>query len=423
MDNKKFKNLLADAREIVEKAVSEGRPMTEEERNKSVNMINEAKQGLDDAALQRKINELEAEAVRGEEQKSQSTADLGSQFINSEAFKGWMKQVAPNGHIPENAKGLGSPAFSVKMPLDKKDVITGLSSTSAGAFIQNEDSGMYGRLGYKPPTIRDLISVRQTSTDVVDFVVQTAKITQAAPVAEATSAAAPTVVTTATGDPLVYTSTVTNNAGGGYKPEAALTYARVSAAVETIAAWLPVTKRAMADAAQLRGIINQELREALDEKLEYQLLEGSGSSPELVGVKNTSGILTQAFGTDLLTTSRKAITNLVTNGNEYPTAFVLSPADWEGLELALFAAAPYLPYQKTLWRVPVVEYYGLTAKTGYLANWRKAVLWDREQASISISDSHADFFIRNLLAVLGEVRAAFGIIKPKAFVKIATAAA
>lgn len=422
MDNKKFKDLLADAREIVEKAVSEGRPMTEEERNKSVNMINEAKQGLDDAALQRKINELEAEAVRGEEQKSQSAADLGSQFINSEAFKGWMKQVAPNGHIPENAKGLGSPAFSVKMPLDKKDVITGLSSTSAGAFIQNEDSGMYGRLGYKPPTIRDLISVRQTSTDVVDFVTQTAKITQAAPVAEATSAAAPTVVTTAAGEPLVYTSTVTNNAGGGYKPEAALTYARVSAAVETIAAWLPVTKRAMADAAQLRGIINQELREALDEKLEYQLLEGSGSSPELVGVKNTSGILTQAFGTDLLTTSRKAITNLVTNGNEYPTAFVLAPADWESLELALFSAAPYLPYQKTLWRVPVVEYYGLTAKTGYLANWRKAVLWDREQASISISDSHADFFIRNLLAVLGEVRAAFGIIKPKAFVKIATAA-
>lgn len=420
MDNNKFKNLLADAREIVEKAVSEGRPMTEEERNKSVNMINEAKQGLDDAALQRKINELEAEAVRGEEQKSQSTADLGSQFINSEAFKGWMKQVAPNGYIPENAKGLGSPAFPINLPLDKKTLITGLSDTSAGAFIQNEDSGMYGRLGYKPPTIRDLISVRQTSTDVVDFVVQTAKITQAAPVAEATSAAAPTV-TTEDDSPSGYVSTVVPNPGGGYKPEAALTFARISAAVETIAAWLPVTKRAMADAAQLRGIINQELREALDEKLEYQIVEGSGTSPELVGVKNTSGILTQTFSTSLLTTARKAITNLVTNGNEYPTAFVLSPSDWEGLELALFAAAPYLPYQKTLWRVPVVEYYGLTAKTGYLANWRKAVLWDREQASISISDSHADFFIRNLLAVLGEVRAAFGIIKPKAFVKIATA--
>ena len=239
--------------------------------------------------------------------------------------------------------------------------------------------------------------------------------------AEATSAAAPTVATTAAGDPLVYTSTVTPNAGGGYKPEGTMTFAKMTALVETIAVWLPVTKRAMADASQLRGIINQEMREALNEKIEDMILEGNGSSPEFTGLASTSGILTQSFATDLLTTSRKAITNLKTNGNEKPTAFVLSPSDWEGLELALFSAAPYLPYQKSLWRVPVVEYFGLTAKTGYLGNWKKAVLWDREQASISVSDSHADFFVRNLLAVLGEVRAAFGVIKPKAFVKIATA--
>jgi HK97 family phage major capsid protein len=344
-------------------------------------------------------------------------------LVKNAQYQGWSKAIVSGGFVSEKARIPDSPSFTLRTPMHSKAVVTGLSDTSGGAFIRNEDSGVYQPLGYVPSTLRELVQVRQTQTDAVDYVSQTTKITQAAAVAEATSAAAPTVVTTATGEPLVYTSTVTPNAGGGYKPEGALTFARVSAAVETIAAWLPVTKRAMADAAQLRGIINQELREALDEKLEYQMFEGSGSSPELVGVKNTSGILTQAFGTDLLTTSRKAITNLVTNGNEYPTAFVLSPADWEGLELALFAAAPYLPYQKTLWRVPVVEYYGLTAKTGYLANWRKAVLWDREQASISISDSHADFFIRNLLAVLGEVRAAFGIIKPKAFVKIATAAA
>ncbi len=422
MNDTKFKTLLADAREIVEKAVAEGRVMTDDERNRSENMVKEAKQGLDDIALQNKIKQLEAEAIRGEEpdKKSHVSADLGSQFVQSKEFKTWLKSVAPDGRIPDSAKGLNSPSFQVKMPLESKAVITGLSDTSAGAFIQNEDSGEYGRLGYKEPGIRDLISVRQTESDAVDFVVQTAKITQAAAVAEATSGAAPTVVTTAAGDPLAYTSTVTPNAGGGYKPEGTMTFARMTALVETIAVWLPVTKRAMADAAQLRGIINQELRDALNEEIEDMILEGSGT-PQFAGIAGTTGILTQAFATDLLTTSRKAITNLKTNGNEKPTAFVLSPSDWEGLELALFSAAPYLPYQKSLWRVPVVEYFGLTAKTGYLANWKKAVLWDREQASISISDSHADFFVRNLLAVLGEVRAAFGVIKPKAFVKITTA--
>jgi hypothetical protein len=46
------------------------------------------------------------------------------------------------------------------------------------------------------------------------------------------------------------------------------------------------------------------------------------------------------------------------------------------------------------------------------------VLWDREQASITISDSHANFFIRNMVAILAEMRAAFGVIQPNAFVEI-----
>lgn len=419
MNDEKFKSILADAREIVEKAVSEGRPMTEDERNRSQNMVNEAKQGLDDIALGKKIAELEAAAIKSvADEKVESSDDLGSQFVSSDEFKGWMKQVAPNGHVPERAHFADSPTFRINVPLEKKAVVTGASDTLAGAFIQNDNSGLYQPLGYLPITLRDLISVRQTNSDAVDFVRQTTKITTAAAVAEATSAAAPTVVTTAAGEPLVYTSTVTNAPGGGYKPEGSLAFERVTANVETIASWVPVTKRALADAAQLRGIINQELRDALYEVLDQEILTGA-SAPGFVGIENTSGIQTQAFSTDIMTTARKALTKLA---GETPTAFVLSPAVWESLELALFAAAPYLPYQKTLWRVPVVEFRGtMTAKKAYVGNWKKAVLWDRQQATISISDSHADFFIRNLVAILGEMRAAFGVLKPSAFVEWATA--
>ena len=35
-----------------------------------------------------------------------------------------------------------------------------------------------------------------------------------------------------------------------------------------------------------------------------------------------------------------------------------------------------------------------------------------------LSDSHEDYFVRNLVAVLAEMRAAFGVIRPKAFVSI-----
>ncbi len=406
------KNLL-DARAIVETAVSEKRSMTEEERNKAYNLYNEAKEGMDDASLQNKINQLEAEALKSqsEVQKPQVYQDLGSQFINSDEFKNWMKVVAPNGRIPENAKGLTSPSFSTPMPLEKKALIIGADPTSAGAFIQPDDSGIYSRIGYPEPTLRDLVSVRQTTSDAVDFVLQTTQVTTAAPVAEASSAAGPTV----SGSALI------PNVDGGYKPEGEMEWYRMTALVETIATYIPATKRAIADAGQLRGLINQELREALYTKLEDQMINGNGFSPQLVGVASTPALLTQAFNTDILTTARKAITELKTNGLDTPTAFVIDPLDWEKVELQLFAAAPYLPYQKSMWRVPVVEFGGLPADTAYLANWKRAVLWDREDVSISITDSHADFFIRNILAILAELRAAFAVTRPSSFVEMATA--
>ena len=34
------------------------------------------------------------------------------------------------------------------------------------------------------------------------------------------------------------------------------------------------------------------------------------------------------------------------------------------------------------------------------------------------TDSHSDFFVKNLIAILAEMRAAFGVIRPAAFVTI-----
>ena len=63
----------------------------------------------------------------------------------------------------------------------------------------------------------------------------------------------------------------------------------------------------------------------------------------------------------------------------------------------------------------------MAANTAYIGNWQKAILWERQTVTISSSDSHADYFVRNLVAILGELRAAFAVVKPTAFVEIATA--
>jgi HK97 family phage major capsid protein len=58
----------------------------------------------------------------------------------------------------------------------------------------------------------------------------------------------------------------------------------------------------------------------------------------------------------------------------------------------------------------------MTEGYAVVADWRMAVLWDRMQTAITMSNSHSDFFVRNLVAILAEMRAAFGVIRPAAFV-------
>jgi HK97 family phage major capsid protein len=142
------------------------------------------------------------------------------------------------------------------------------------------------------------------------------------------------------------------------------------------------------------------------------------------GLANTPDTLGQAFDTDIIVTARKAITNLLINGRQIPTAYLMSPTDWEAFDLSQDLegryrwGGPMAQGTRTLWGVPVAQSFFLTAGTSWLANWSKMVLWDREQVNISVSDSHADFFIRNMVAILCELRAAMGVIRPSAFVEI-----
>lgn len=342
---------------------------------------------------------------------------LGRLFTESAEYKALMGQFQ-GGRINEKARVQSQP-FGVKT------LVTGSSDTSGGAFVQTDVQDILELLGRRELTVRDLISVRQTESDTVEFVRQTTQMNSAAPVPEATTAAAPTVESELDGEEV--TSTVVLASGGGYKPEGSIAFEKVTATVKTIAEWIPATKRGLADASQLRGLIDDELRADLAEEEEDQILNGNGSGENLTGILSTSGIQTQAWSTDLLQTIRKAKTKVRTIGRVRPSGIVLNPEDAERLDLlredgstgAYLGGNPFSTSGvQTVWGLPIVESEAIAAGVGLVGDFRKAVLWDREQASITATDSHADFFIRNLVAVLGEERVAFGVTRPKAFVEV-----
>jgi HK97 family phage major capsid protein len=243
---------------------------------------------------------------------------------------------------------------------------------------------------------------------------QTSHTNAAAPVPEATSAGV-------IGDGTNGTVTAT---AGGRKPEGSWAFERDSATVKTIAEWVPVTKRALADVAALEGLINDELRADLAEREEDQMVSGNGSGENLEGILSTSGLQNQAYATDMFTTVRKSLTKVRTVGRAVPNGVGMNPLDVETVDLAredgatgaYFGGGPFFMGPRTLWGYPIVESEAIPAGTAIVGDWRKAVLWDREQSTVTMTDSHADFFIRNLVAVLGEERVAFAVTRPSAFV-------
>jgi HK97 family phage major capsid protein len=334
------------------------------------------------------------------ERRQPAIKSYGAHFIESPEFKDWLKTIAPHGDI-STKKQFTSP--SIPLPgLGAKALITGASDTSGGAMVFNDVQAGIVMPGRRPLTVRDIITVGTTDSDTVEYVRMVTETNNAAPVAEATA----------------------SSGSSGTKPESAMTLEKVTAAVKTIAHWIPATTRAIADAGQLRTLIDAFLEFGLNEELEDQIIAGDGTGENFTGILNTTGTQTQAWDTNLLTTTRRARTKVRVVGRATASAYLLHPNDWEDIDLLqdnearYYFGGPSVLGNPRLWGLPVVESEGVTEGVGVVGDFRQAVLWDRQQVNIQVSNSHSDFFIRNLVAILAELRAAFGVLRPAAFVEM-----
>jgi HK97 family phage major capsid protein len=215
---------------------------------------------------------------------------LGELFIESGAYKEFTGRYGDDrGIIKDSIKGIQSGPFTA----DRKALLTGLSDTSAGAMVQPTYYGpITDLIGERELTVYDLVTKGQTNSDEIQYVRVTAKTNNAAPVAEATDATFQTYDPT-TGAPIL-------TVGGGYKPESSVALERVSTTVKTIAHWMPMTKRAVSDAGQVRTMVDTFLRYGLNEELEDQILSGGGTGENFTGILSTSGIQTVgSAGTDI----------------------------------------------------------------------------------------------------------------------------
>lgn len=222
------------------------------------------------------------------------------------------------------------------------------------------------------------------------------------------------------------TDMAAETAPGTAAPEATYAYTLRTVSVRDITHFTPAHRRNLADAGQVRALLEGRLAAGVQRRLEDQIVNGSGVDPNIRGVLNTTGIGTVARGTEpRVEALHKAITNVRVNAFVEPEAILVHPTDYEELIFEKDSTGNYLlgpaagAESRTVWGVPLVVSTAIPQNTALVGAWSVgAQLWLRSGVTISATDSHADFFAKRMVAIMAELRAAFAAWQPKAFCSV-----
>lgn len=432
----KLTGTLTTIRDLAAKAEQDGnRDFTDDERATITDLMSKGRdfqaqitRAKTNAAVQEEVRQFisatDAKAVNDEvlagarQGMGHVRKSLGDTFVDSQQFKSALE--------PFGTRGVGSTDKFGTNPVPvggMKALLTTQGGTDAGGVghLYEPERIAAVELPWQRPTLRDVVTVGQTGSDTVKY----AKINR--PGVGGTVVNAAGVPEATTSAPVGSGTPAVTPAQAGIKPESAMTFSTETAEVVTIAHWVPATKKALSDAGQLRTLIDNFLRKGLEQKLDEMILSGDSSAGESFdGLINVNGLQTQSFVNNISDTIRKSITKVSKYGAR-PNAVLVSPGTAERIDLLRdkngrpLGNGPFGAAVSSIWRTPIVEVPNLSDDTVLVGDFSTAVLWDREEASITATDSHADFFVRNLVAILAEARAAFGVLDPSLIAKVSVA--
>lgn len=221
----------------------------------------------------------------------------------------------------------------------------------------------------------------------------------------------------------------TETAEGAQKPQAGLTFALVSEPVATVPVWTKITRQAAADIPQVMGYLDGRLRYGLRRRADKQSINGDGVTPNLKGLANRSGIVTYAPGGS--EARYKSIRHAIRLGEDAEAVYeiiVLNPADAEIFDLSNDTSAGLHAMDadggirntpaRTAWGLTQVRSTAIAAGTALLIDPMHVAMFDRQQVTAYMTDSHGNDFTANLLTLLLEMRMGLGLFDPAGVCKL-----
>ena len=225
-------------------------------------------------------------------------------------------------------------------------------------------------------------------------------------------------------------TTFTNNAAetaeGDAKPESALDFTLREDPVRKIATWIPVTDEMLEDVPTFESYLRARLAFMVRQREELQLLRGSGTGQNILGVYNRTGVQTvTGYGESTIDSILHAITEIQKDAFVEPTALVVHPNDWFNIRTSKDTTGQYLLGPATLdpnaarpWGLQVRVTTNALENTGLVGAFNQAQVFRRSGIAVAISTENEDYFIYNKLAVRAEERLALAVYRPAAFCKV-----
>lgn len=337
---------------------------------------------------------------------------LSSTVMDSPQFKmlqgeGWVR----GGQLTELKTGVYD--LATMSEIEAKDIYSAMGGTITLPTIgQAQNLGWTDRT-LRPGRVRDLFPAERTNAAILYGVRETGFTNRAAAVRQRTAADG---VSAPTGGPTdVY----------GLKPRSDLTIAPVQYPIATIAHLMYVHKNTLDDEPRLRGLIDRDLIDGIKMAEDEAILYGNGQGENLTGLMNTPGVqeYTGLASDKRSAQIRRGITRAVLAYFQ-PTGVVISPADWERIELETDLNGAYtvalsvaVGGEKRVWRLQVTDTPAMAEGQFLLGAFGTgAKLYDREQVNVALSTENRDFFERNVYTLRAEERVGLVVDRPESFV-------
>ena len=220
-----------------------------------------------------------------------------------------------------------------------------------------------------------------------------------------------------------FTNSAAEVSQGAAKPQSEAAFEQYNVPITTVAHWIKVSNQLLADAPAIVSYIDTRARDGLAQRVDAQLLNGNGTSPNLSGLTDSGNFTAYTATSDdlLVDAINRAKYSLWALGN-MPDTVIVNPADWGAMERTREGAGTGMYLYGTPGTMAGNNPFGLQiVMSNNMASGKFLVgairnstaLYVRSGATVEMGYINDDF-TKNLVTIRVEERLGLGVERPSA---------